>query len=124
MLGSKRPSEVMAGDIDQLASAVLDRGSPAMARRLITHVKALYNYSLLDAPRLAEKFRLQLNPCAPRAPPPWWSSPLCPLDAPEPQLAWTRSPFCNRREQCGVPMAHEQHPRRAPSLHCANWFAL
>jgi integrase len=64
ILGSKRPSEVTPGDIDQLASAVLDRGSPAMARRLIAHVKALYNYSLLDAPRLAEKFRLQLNPAA------------------------------------------------------------
>ena len=33
-----------------------------MARRLITHVKALYNYSLLDAPRLAQKYGLKLNP--------------------------------------------------------------
>jgi integrase len=61
-LGSKAPSEITAGDIDRLASTVLDRGSPVMARRLITHVKALYNYSLFDAPRLAEKYRLKLNP--------------------------------------------------------------
>jgi integrase len=61
-LGSKRPSEITAGDIDQLASAVLDRGSPAMARRLITHMKAIYNYCLLDAPRLSEKYGLKLNP--------------------------------------------------------------
>ena len=40
-LGAKPPSQITAGDIDELASAVLDRGSPAMARRLITHVKAL-----------------------------------------------------------------------------------
>jgi integrase len=61
-LGTKPPSQITAGDIDELASAVLDRGSPAMARRLITHVKALYNYSLLDAPRLAQKYGLTLNP--------------------------------------------------------------
>jgi integrase len=61
-LGNKRPSEITAGEIDQIASAVLDRGSPAMARRLITHVKALYNYCLFDAPRLAEKYGLKLNP--------------------------------------------------------------
>jgi len=63
-LGTKRPSEITAGEIDQLASTILDRGSPAMARRLITHVKALYNYSLLDAPRLAERYGLKLNPAA------------------------------------------------------------
>jgi integrase len=64
MLGAKQPSQITAGDIDQLASTVLERGSSAMARRLITHVKALYNYSLLDAPRLAEKYGLKLNPAA------------------------------------------------------------
>jgi hypothetical protein len=42
-LGSKSPSEITPGDIDQLASAVLDRGSPAMARRLITRMKAIYH---------------------------------------------------------------------------------
>ena len=62
LLGSKRPSEITAGDIDQLATMVLDRGSPAMARRLITHLKAIYNYSLFDAPRLAEKYSLVHNP--------------------------------------------------------------
>jgi integrase len=61
-LGGKRPSEVTPGEIDELASGVLDRGSPAMARRLITHVKALYNYCLLDAPRLSEKYGLTINP--------------------------------------------------------------
>jgi integrase len=61
-LGGKLPSEITPGDIDELASAVLDRGSPAMARRLITHVKALYNYCLLDAPRLSEKYGLTINP--------------------------------------------------------------
>jgi len=33
-----------------------------MARRVITHVKAIYNYCLLDAPRLSEKYGLKLNP--------------------------------------------------------------
>ena len=33
-----------------------------MARRLITHMKAMYNYCLLDAPRLSEKYGLKLNP--------------------------------------------------------------
>jgi integrase len=61
-LGAKPPSQITAGDIDQLASTVLDRGSPAMARRLITHMKAIYNYCLLDAPRLSEKYGLKLNP--------------------------------------------------------------
>jgi integrase len=61
-LGAKRASDITPGDIDELASAVLDRGSPAMARRLITHVKALYNYCLLDAPRLSEKYGLTINP--------------------------------------------------------------
>jgi integrase len=61
-LGSKRPSAITPGDIDQLATTVLDRVSPAMARRLITHVKAIYNYTLFDAPRLAEKYGVVLNP--------------------------------------------------------------
>jgi integrase len=62
ILGNKRPSEITPGDIDQLATMVLDRGAPAMARRLITHTKAMYNYCLLDAPRLAEKYDLKFNP--------------------------------------------------------------
>jgi hypothetical protein len=61
-LGNKSPSEITPGDIDRIASAVLDRGSPPIARRLITHMKAIYNYCLLDAPRLAEKYGLKLNP--------------------------------------------------------------
>jgi len=62
ILGAKPPSQITAGDIDQLATLVLNRGAPTMARRLITHVKALYNYSLFDAPRLAEKYNLEFNP--------------------------------------------------------------
>jgi integrase len=62
ILGTKRPSEITPGDIDQLATMVLERGAPAMARRLITHMKAMYNYCLLDAPRLAEKYDLKFNP--------------------------------------------------------------
>jgi integrase len=62
ILGGRRPSEITPGEIDELATAVLDRGSPAMARRLINHVKALYNYCLLDSPRLSEKYGLSINP--------------------------------------------------------------
>ena len=61
-LGGKRPSDITPGDIDMVASNILERGAPAMARRVIMHVKAIYNYCLLDAPRLAEKFEIRTNP--------------------------------------------------------------
>ena len=61
-LGCKQPAKITPGDIDMIASEVLDRGATVMARRLIVHVKAMYNYCLFDAPRLAEKYGLSLNP--------------------------------------------------------------
>lgn len=61
-LGNRHPSSIAPADIDTVASEVMRRGAPAMARRIITHVKAIFNYCLLDAPRLAEKYQIRTNP--------------------------------------------------------------
>ena len=50
--------DLTAADIDRLARSIADRGAPAIARRTIARIKAIYNYAILDAPRLAEQFRL------------------------------------------------------------------
>lgn len=61
-LGTKLLSRITPGDIDALAQNVRSRGAPVMARRLIAHIKALYNYVILDRPELAEKYDLKINP--------------------------------------------------------------
>jgi hypothetical protein len=53
-LGSKRPADITAADIDTIARAIVERGSPAMARRQIMLIKALYNFALLDRPSIAD----------------------------------------------------------------------
>ena len=62
VLGAFHSSAITASDIDQLAHRVKSRGAPAIARRLIARIKAIYNYALLDAPRLAADFQLTSNP--------------------------------------------------------------
>lgn len=61
-LGPKQPNEVTAADIDRIAAAIRARGSTVMAQRIITLIKALYNYCLLDRPALADKYGLTHNP--------------------------------------------------------------
>jgi integrase len=66
VLGSRRPAEITPADIDRLASTLLEpeRDTKVMARRLISRLKALFSYALLDAPSLAEKYGLVTNPAA------------------------------------------------------------
>jgi integrase len=63
-LGACRPDQVKPEDIDRVARSVSERGAPAQARRLIMHVKSLYNYVLLDRPALAQKYGVVSNPAA------------------------------------------------------------
>ena len=55
-------NSITPGDVDRLARSIADRGAPAIARRTIARIKAIYNYAILDAPRLAEQFELTVNP--------------------------------------------------------------
>ena len=60
VLGKKRPAEITPADIDRLAATLLEpgRNTKVMARRLISRLKALFSYALLDAPSLGEKYGL------------------------------------------------------------------
>ena len=62
VFGPMPACDLTAADIDRLARSIADRGAPAIARRTIARIKAIYNYAILDAPRLAEEFRLSVNP--------------------------------------------------------------
>jgi integrase len=66
VLGKKRPAEITPADIDRLAATLLEpgRNTKVMARRLISRLKALFSYALLDAPSLGEKYGLVANPAA------------------------------------------------------------
>lgn len=63
-LGAKHPALITAGDIDEVGRAILSRGSKAMASRIVMHLKALYNYVILDQPSLAERYGITWNPAA------------------------------------------------------------
>ncbi|HVX35306.1 MAG TPA: tyrosine-type recombinase/integrase [Hyphomicrobium sp.] len=63
-LGKKHPASITAGDIDEVGRSILGRGSEAMASRLVMHMKALYNFVILDRPSLAERYGITLNPAA------------------------------------------------------------
>ncbi|MBY0559340.1 site-specific integrase [Hyphomicrobium sp.] len=61
-LGAKHPALITAGDIDEVGRAILRRGSEAMASRFVMHMKALYNYVILDQPSLAQRYGITSNP--------------------------------------------------------------
>jgi integrase len=63
-LGNMRPSEITAADIDKIVQTIVARGSPAMGRRMIMALKALYNYVIFDAPSLATRYGITQNPAA------------------------------------------------------------
>lgn len=63
-LGPKRPREITASDIDTIGRAILARGAPAMASRMVMHLKALFNFIILDRPSIAEKYGVTANPAA------------------------------------------------------------
>jgi integrase len=64
VLGAKRPAEITAADIDAVAQAILARGSPLMARRIIVSIKAIFNHVLFEAPGLAQRYGIIDNPAA------------------------------------------------------------
>ena len=61
-IGRKRPAEVTPADIDAIVHAILKRGAPSSARRMIIHIKALYNFALFEAPMLAQRYGITSNP--------------------------------------------------------------
>ena len=63
-LGNKRPGDVTSADIDIIGRRILARGAAAMASRFVMHLKALYNFILLDRPSLAEQYGVTGNPAA------------------------------------------------------------
>lgn len=63
-LGDKHPASITAGDIDEVGRSILARGSDAMASRFVMHMKALYNFVILDRPSLAERYGITSNPAA------------------------------------------------------------
>ncbi|MBS0251454.1 MAG: site-specific integrase, partial [Proteobacteria bacterium] len=63
-LGAKHPALITAGDIDGVGRTILSRGSKAMAARFVMHMKALYNFVILDRPSIAERHGIISNPAA------------------------------------------------------------
>ena len=63
-LGAKHPALITAGDIDEVGRAIMARGTEVMASRLVMHLKALYNFVILDRPSIAEHFGITANPAA------------------------------------------------------------
>lgn len=64
LIGNKRPAEITAADVDAVIQAIIARGSPAMGRRMIMAIKALYNFVIFDAPSLAAHYGITSNPAA------------------------------------------------------------
>lgn len=64
LLGGKRPAEITPSDIDTVIQGIVARGSPAMGRRMIMAIKALYNFVIFDAPSLALRYGITGNPAA------------------------------------------------------------
>jgi integrase len=63
-LGQRHPAKITPGDLDTIGRAIKARDAPAMAHRMIEHMKALYNFVLLDRPSMAEKYGITINPAA------------------------------------------------------------
>ena len=86
--GSKHPSLITAGDIDGAANAIFKRDAPVMARRLIMHIKALYNYVIYDRPELAERYGITTNQTQPSASAARAGGPLTVMGSPSPATAF------------------------------------
>lgn len=61
VLGHKAPNAITPAEIDAALDKVLRRGAGAVAYRILTKVKALYNFTL-DSPALAELYGVTSNP--------------------------------------------------------------
>ena len=61
-LGHMRPKDVRAIDIQGVVDAVYDRGAQAMARHLLTYLRAVFNNVIKGNPELQAKYGLEVNP--------------------------------------------------------------
>jgi integrase len=61
-LGARRPAEITDIDIEKVVDAVFERGSPAMARHLLTYLRGIFNFALRGSPQLRAKYGLVENP--------------------------------------------------------------
>jgi integrase len=61
-LGSKQPATITDVEIEAVVDAVADRGSPSMARHLLSYLRATFNHALYGSPSLREKYGLKSNP--------------------------------------------------------------
>jgi integrase len=61
-LGPKRPSNITDVDIEIVVDRVFERGSPSMARHLLTYLRGIFNHALRGSPQLRKKYGLVENP--------------------------------------------------------------
>jgi integrase len=61
-LGPKRPSDITDVDIEMVVDRVFERGSPSMARHLLTYLRGIFNHALRGSPQLRKKYGLVENP--------------------------------------------------------------
>ena len=61
-LGAKRPADIMDVDIERVVDDVFERGSPSMARHLLTYLRGVFNHALRGSPRLRKKYGFVENP--------------------------------------------------------------
>ncbi len=66
ILGAMKPQEITTADIDAVGQRIFERNPKArtVAYRVAMHLKALFNYILLDRPGLAAKYNVTDNPAA------------------------------------------------------------
>ena len=61
-LGSMHPATITDVDIEGCVDEVAERGSLAMARRLLTHLRTVYNYAIKRSPTMRRRYGLSTNP--------------------------------------------------------------
>jgi len=61
-LGSMHLAAITDIDIEECVDEVAERGSMAMARRLLIHLRTVYNYATKRSPTMRRRFGLSINP--------------------------------------------------------------
>jgi integrase len=61
-LGHMRPRDITATDVQGVVDAVYDRGSEAMARHLLTYLRAVFNNAIRNNQQIHAKYRIEINP--------------------------------------------------------------
>lgn len=64
VIGNMRPADISPADVDRVITPILQRGAKHIAYRVAAGLKAMFNYALLDAPALAEKYEITSNPAS------------------------------------------------------------